>query len=68
MPVSEVSTVSSLSQNRWLLEGDMGVCRVTVLDNFSCRISVILNSKCGLLRYSPDLRDAGFLRGILDGI
>ena len=46
----------------------MGVCRITVLDNFSCRISVILNSKCGLLRYSPNLRDAVFLRGILDGI
>ena len=44
MPVSEVSTVASLIQNRFQLEGGTGVCGTTVLDNFSCGISIILNS------------------------
>ena len=44
------------------LEGDIGVCGIAVLDNFSCGILVILILNCGIavLRYSPYLRDAVF--------
>jgi len=35
-----------------LNEGDIGVCGIAVLDNFSCGISVILFSKCGIAVFS----------------
>ena len=34
------------------LEGDIGVCGIAVLDNFSSGISVILLSKCGIAVFS----------------
>ena len=42
-----------------LNEGDIGVCGIAVLDNFSCGISVIY-SQNAVLRYSPSLRDTVF--------
>ena len=33
-------------------EGDIGVCGIAVLNNFSCGISVILISKCGIAVFS----------------
>ena len=33
-------------------EGDIGVCSITVLDNFSCGISVNLILKCGIAVFS----------------
>ena len=44
-------------------EGDIGVCGIAVLDNFSCGISVILILNCGIAVFS---KSAGC--GILDGI
>ena len=32
----------------FIKEGDIGVCGITVLDNFSCGISVILIQNCGI--------------------
>ena len=32
-----------------ITEGEIGVCGIAVLDNFSCGISVILISKCGIM-------------------
>ena len=60
MPVSEVSTVASLIQNRFQLEGGTGVCGTTVLDNFSCGILVILISKCDIAVFSEPA-GCGFL-------
>ena len=44
---------------RHFSEGDIGVCGIAVLANFSCGISVILMA---VLRYSRNLRDAFSLR------
>ena len=33
-------------------EGDIGVCGIAVLDNFSCDISVILFLNCGIAVFS----------------
>ena len=41
------------------IEGDIGVCGIAVLDNFSCGISVILILNCGIVVFSK-LRDVVF--------
>ena len=35
-----------------IMEGDIGVCCIAVLDNFSCGISVILILNCGIAVFS----------------
>ena len=39
-----------------LLEGDIGVCGIAVLANFSCGISVILILNCGIAIFSKPAR------------
>ena len=41
-------------------EGNIGVCGIAVLTNFSCGISVILISKCDIAVFSATLRNAVF--------
>ena len=49
-----------------LFEGDIGVCGIAMLDNFSCGISVILFLNCGIAVFS---KPAGYVfLGILGGI
>ena len=36
----------------WLIEGDIGVCGIAVLVNFSCGISVILILNCVIAVFS----------------
>ena len=36
----------------WIYEGDIGVCGIAVLANFSCGISVILILNCGIAVFS----------------
>jgi len=40
-----------------LIEGDIGVCGIAVMANFSCGISVILIEKCDIAIFS---KPAGF--------
>ena len=47
-----------------LPEGDIGVCKIAVLDNFSCGILVILISKCGITVFS-ELAGCDFLASLL---
>ena len=41
-------------------EGNIGVCGIAVLNNFSCGISAILTSKCDIAVFSATLRNAVF--------
>ena len=41
-------------------EGDIGVCGIAVLDNFSCGISVILILNCGIVIFWHFGRDKKF--------
>ena len=42
-----------------LTRGDIGVCGIAVLDNFSCGISVILILNCGIAVFSKSA-ECGF--------
>ena len=50
-PGRELSTSFSVFYH-WLLEGDIGVCGVAILVNFSCGISVILILNCVIAVFS----------------
>ena len=42
----------AISEESYQIEGDIGVCGIAVLDNFSCGISVILILNCGIAVFS----------------
>ena len=49
---TQISACSSVNFVALMIEGDIGVCGIAVLNNFSCGISVILILNCGIAVFS----------------
>ena len=52
LQIVDVIKLSAIEIQKTLMEGDIGVCGIAVLANFSCGISVILILNCGIAVFS----------------